>query len=106
MEKDGDPSGGWRFAQCFGDKGEVEDITEGEHLRVQLGIGRRWMQSVSKRRVRRGADWVARQRASDRAEVFQGVSLQSTSDLFWMVTIHPLALLASCNNVGRLNANT
>lgn len=22
-------SGGWRFAQCFGDKGEVEDITEG-----------------------------------------------------------------------------
>ena len=20
----------WRFAQCFGDKGEVEDITEGE----------------------------------------------------------------------------
>lgn len=24
-------SGGWRFAQCFGDKGEVEDITEGMH---------------------------------------------------------------------------
>jgi hypothetical protein len=20
----------WKFAQCFGDKGEVEDITEGE----------------------------------------------------------------------------
>jgi len=20
---------GWKFAQCFGDKGEVEDITEG-----------------------------------------------------------------------------
>jgi len=31
MERD-DPSGGWRFAQCFGDKGEVEDITEGESL--------------------------------------------------------------------------
>lgn len=30
MEKEGDHSGGWRFAQCFGDKGEVEDITEGE----------------------------------------------------------------------------
>ncbi len=30
MEKDGDPSGGWRFAQCFGDKGEVEEITEGK----------------------------------------------------------------------------
>lgn len=30
MERDSDPSGGWRFAQCFGDKGEVEDITEGE----------------------------------------------------------------------------
>ena len=26
---DPDSSGGWRFAQCFGDKGEVEDITEG-----------------------------------------------------------------------------
>jgi hypothetical protein len=25
-----DSSGGWRFAQCFGDKGEVEDITEGQ----------------------------------------------------------------------------
>lgn len=25
-------SGGWRFAQCFGDKGEVEDITEGSFL--------------------------------------------------------------------------
>ena len=33
MEKDSDPSGGWRFAQCFGDKGEVEDITEGECFR-------------------------------------------------------------------------
>lgn len=30
MEKEGDPSGGWRFAQCFGDKGEVEEITEGK----------------------------------------------------------------------------
>jgi serine/threonine-protein phosphatase 2A regulatory subunit B len=27
---DSDPAGGWRFAQCFGDKGEVEEITEGE----------------------------------------------------------------------------
>lgn len=26
MDTDGT---GWRFAQCFGDKGEVEDITEG-----------------------------------------------------------------------------
>uniref|UniRef100_UPI001FAA2F02 hypothetical protein n=1 Tax=Vibrio cincinnatiensis TaxID=675 RepID=UPI001FAA2F02 len=26
---DASGSGGWRFAQCFGDKGEVEDITEG-----------------------------------------------------------------------------
>lgn len=24
-------SGPWRFAQCFGDKGEVEDITEGAY---------------------------------------------------------------------------
>ncbi|EST07184.1 Protein phosphatase 2A, regulatory subunit PR55, conserved site [Kalmanozyma brasiliensis GHG001] len=30
MEKEGDPSGGWRFAQCFGDKGEVEEITEAD----------------------------------------------------------------------------
>ena len=29
---DPDSSGGWRFAQCFGDKGEVEDITEGRAL--------------------------------------------------------------------------
>jgi hypothetical protein len=27
-------SGGWRFAQCFGDKGEVEDITEGLAVRI------------------------------------------------------------------------
>ena len=26
---DADQSG-WRFAQCFGDKGEVEDITEAD----------------------------------------------------------------------------
>lgn len=30
MDGDASGSGGWRFAQCFGDKGEVEDITEGE----------------------------------------------------------------------------
>jgi serine/threonine-protein phosphatase 2A regulatory subunit B len=29
MDIDPSSSGGWRFAQCFGDKGEVEDITEG-----------------------------------------------------------------------------
>ena len=29
MDQDASSSGGWRFAQCFGDKGEVEDITEG-----------------------------------------------------------------------------
>ncbi|RXK37834.1 protein phosphatase PP2A regulatory subunit B [Tremella mesenterica] len=27
---DAEPSGQWRFAQCFGDKGEVEDITEAD----------------------------------------------------------------------------
>ncbi|KAF8141516.1 WD40-repeat-containing domain protein [Boletus edulis] len=30
MEIDPSGSGGWRFAQCFGDKGEVEDITEAD----------------------------------------------------------------------------
>jgi serine/threonine-protein phosphatase 2A regulatory subunit B len=30
MESDAQNS--WRFAQCFGDKGEVEDITEGKYL--------------------------------------------------------------------------
>ncbi|KAJ3184573.1 protein phosphatase 2A regulatory subunit cdc55 [Geranomyces variabilis] len=25
-----DPDGGWRFAQCFGDKGDVEDVTEAD----------------------------------------------------------------------------
>ena len=34
MDSDPSGSGGWRFAQCFGDKGEVEDITEG--ISVQL----------------------------------------------------------------------
>jgi len=32
MDIDPSGSGGWRFAQCFGDKGEVEDITEGTAL--------------------------------------------------------------------------
>lgn len=48
MATEGDPSGGWRFAQCFGDKGEVEDITEGECMRrvimqaeLQLRAGQR-----------------------------------------------------------------
>jgi len=30
MELDASGSGQWRFAQCFGDKGEVEDITEAD----------------------------------------------------------------------------
>lgn len=34
MDTDPSGSGGWRFAQCFGDKGEVEDITEGELLLI------------------------------------------------------------------------
>ena len=32
-------SGGWRFAQCFGDKGEVEDITEGAQSPPGPSIG-------------------------------------------------------------------
>lgn len=31
-------SGGWRFAQCFGDKGEVEDITEGIYIFVVVVV--------------------------------------------------------------------
>ncbi|EIW79398.1 protein phosphatase 2A regulatory subunit PR55 [Coniophora puteana RWD-64-598 SS2] len=30
MDLDASGSGGWRFAQCFGDKGDVEDITEAD----------------------------------------------------------------------------
>ena len=30
MNGTGSPSGGWRFAPCFGDKGEVDDITEAD----------------------------------------------------------------------------
>ncbi|KAH9913930.1 protein phosphatase 2A regulatory subunit PR55 [Fomitopsis serialis] len=30
MDQDASGSGGWRFAQCFGDKGDVEDITEAD----------------------------------------------------------------------------
>jgi hypothetical protein len=36
MDTDPSGSGGWRFAQCFGDKGEVEDITEGVHYSSPL----------------------------------------------------------------------
>jgi serine/threonine-protein phosphatase 2A regulatory subunit B len=25
-----DPDNGWKFAQCFGDKGEVEEVTEAD----------------------------------------------------------------------------
>jgi serine/threonine-protein phosphatase 2A regulatory subunit B len=31
MDIDPSGSGSWRFAQCFGDKGEVDDITEGPY---------------------------------------------------------------------------
>jgi serine/threonine-protein phosphatase 2A regulatory subunit B len=24
-----DPDNGWKFAQCFGDKGDVDDVTDG-----------------------------------------------------------------------------
>lgn len=34
MDRDGNssgsPQGGWRFAQCFGDKGDIDDITEAD----------------------------------------------------------------------------
>ena len=34
MDKEGSagasPSSGWRFAQCFGDKGDIDDITEAD----------------------------------------------------------------------------
>ncbi|PVG01925.1 hypothetical protein CPB86DRAFT_698381 [Serendipita vermifera] len=30
MDQDASSSGGWRFAQCFGDKGDVDDITEAD----------------------------------------------------------------------------
>ena len=33
---DAEPSNQWRFAQCFGDKGEVEDITEGQSCSVHV----------------------------------------------------------------------
>ena len=38
MDIDPSGSGGWRFAQCFGDKGEVEDITEGISLSLSPPI--------------------------------------------------------------------
>lgn len=38
MDIDPSGSGGWRFAQCFGDKGEVEDITEGAALSLSALI--------------------------------------------------------------------
>jgi serine/threonine-protein phosphatase 2A regulatory subunit B len=38
MDTDPSGSGGWRFAQCFGDKGEVEDITEGKRAYFTLPV--------------------------------------------------------------------
>jgi hypothetical protein len=36
---EGDASGSsWRFAQCFGDKGEVDDITEGDYIVFPLEL--------------------------------------------------------------------
>ena len=32
MAMETDAQNPWRFAQCFGDKGDVEDITEGKIL--------------------------------------------------------------------------
>jgi hypothetical protein len=29
----GSDDGGWKFAQCFGDKAEVEEVTEGMPVR-------------------------------------------------------------------------
>lgn len=39
MDTDPSGSGGWRFAQCFGDKGEVEDITEGRFTSLMASFG-------------------------------------------------------------------
>jgi serine/threonine-protein phosphatase 2A regulatory subunit B len=36
MDQDPSSSGGWRFAQCFGDKGDVDDITEGQPLLLRV----------------------------------------------------------------------
>jgi hypothetical protein len=33
---DAEQTSAWRFAQCFGDKGDVEDITEGGQLARKL----------------------------------------------------------------------
>jgi hypothetical protein len=30
MSSSNDESGGWKFAQCFGDKGDIEEVTEGK----------------------------------------------------------------------------
>jgi hypothetical protein len=35
-----DDTGGWRFAQAFGDKGDVEEITEGACSAVWYGVRR------------------------------------------------------------------
>ena len=40
MDQDLAASGGWRFAQCFGDKGDVDDITEGQSMRSFATSGR------------------------------------------------------------------
>ena len=32
MDADGSGSNGWKFAQCFGDKGDIEEVADGNFV--------------------------------------------------------------------------
>ena len=66
MDQDASSSGGWRFAQCFGDKGDVEDITEGT-LRIIA-------------RATPPASHAARTRARPSADIISTVEFDSTGN--------------------------
>src|ERR1700761_8421841 len=67
-----DDTGGWRFAQAFGDKGDIEEITEGapiewrwvqEHATdrtpqlISYRLSNSTQQATSWRRATKGAGW-------------------------------------------------
>ena len=41
-----DPDNGWRFAQCFGDKGEIDDVTEGVLLSFHVQVNTKFLAGI------------------------------------------------------------
>lgn len=76
MESDASGSAGpWRFAQCFGDKGEVEDITEGNDLALPASL-----LSPSSVRLSHIIDFDPSHARPDSADIISTVEFDHTGD--------------------------